>query len=309
MSPGTHKLGWIGLGRMGYAMVERLARAGLDIRGYNRTRAKAEPLADAGVRLVHSPSELADCDIVFTMVSSGDDLKSVTFGDDGLFSEPDTSPRVLVDLSTISSDDSSDLRTLTGARGTQMLVVPVSGNDVVARAGKLSIIASGPRPVFDIVAPYLSCFGPSVTYVGEGDVARIVKICHNLYLGIAFEALSEVTLLAEKHGVTRHAFLDVINKSVLGSTFSRYKTPVIVNLDHTVTFTNALMKKDLDLGLKAAAAKGVALPVTKIVRDIVQACIDDGRADDDYTVILAKLAEYSCMTLASENRAVTDGLA
>ena len=304
-----HRLGWIGLGRMGYAMAERLAMAKADIRGYNRTRAKAEPLVEAGVRLVDRPSELADCDIVFTMVSTAEDLKSVTFGDDGLFSSPGRKPQVLVELSTISAEASAEIRALAGAQGTEMLVVPVSGNDVVARAGRLSVMASGPRSVFDMVAPYLSCFGSSVTYIGEGDVARIVKICHNLYLGIMFEGLAEVTLLAEKHGVSRHVFLDVINNSVLGSTFSRYKTPVIANLDYTVTFTNTLMRKDLDLGLKAAKERGVALPATQVVRDIVQACIDDGQAEADYTRILDKLAQYSGMQLKSEAAPVSDGLA
>ena len=147
-----------------------------------------------------------------------------------------------------------------------------------------------------------------MTYVGEGDVARIVKICHNLYLGIIYEGLAEVTLLAEKHGVSRHVFLDVINKSVLGSTFSRYKTPVIANLDYTVTFTNTLMKKDLDLGLAAAKEVGVSLPATEVVRDIVQACIDDGRAEQDYTVILDELAQRAGMKLAPEAAPVGDGL-
>jgi 3-hydroxyisobutyrate dehydrogenase len=304
-----HRLGWIGLGRMGYAMAERLAMAKADIRGYNRTRAKAEPLVEAGVRLVDRPSELADCDIVFTMVSTAEDLKSVMFGEDGLFSSPGRKPHVLVELSTISAETSAEIRALAGAQGTEMLVVPVSGNDVVARAGRLSVMASGPRSVFDMVAPYLSCFGSSVTYIGEGDVARVVKICHNLYLGIMFEGLAEVTLLAEKHGVSRHVFLDVINNSVLGSTFSRYKTPVIANLDYTVTFTNTLMRKDLDLGLKAAKERGVALPATQVVRDVVQACIDDGQAEADYTRILDKLAQYSGMQLKSEAAPVSDGLA
>lgn len=307
MEAQKHRLGWIGLGRMGYAMAERLAKAKADIRGYNRTRAKAEGLVDAGVRLVDRPAELANCDIVFTMVSTADDLKSVTFGDHGLFSTG-RNPGVLVDLSTISVEASSEIRTFARSRGTEMLVVPVSGNDVVARAGRLSVMASGPRPVFDLVAPYLSCFGPSVTYIGEGDVARVVKICHNLYLGIMFEGLSEVTLLAEKHGVPRHVFLDVINNSVLGSTFSRYKTPVISNLDFTVTFTNELMRKDLDLGLKAAKEAGVALPATQVVRDVVQACIDDGHAENDYTRILDKLAQYAGMRLVPEGAPVSDGL-
>jgi 3-hydroxyisobutyrate dehydrogenase-like beta-hydroxyacid dehydrogenase len=303
-----HRLGWIGLVRMGYAMAERLAKANADVRGYNRTRAKAEALTASGVALVDRPLDLAECDIVFTMVSTSDDLKSVLVGKDGLFARPDRNPSILVELSTISTEASAEIRAIAAARGVEMLVVPVSGNDVVARAGKLSVMASGPRSAFDTVAPYLACFGPSVTYVGEGDVARIVKICHNLYLGIVYEGLAEVTLLAQKHGVSRHVFLDVLNKSVLGSTFSRYKTPVISNLDHTVTFTNTLMRKDLDLGLKAAAEAGVTLPATQVVRDLVQACIEDGRAEEDYTVILGKLAQRAAMTLTSEQAPVTDGL-
>ncbi len=303
-----HRLGWIGLGRMGYAMAEQLAKAGFDLRGYNRTRSKAEGLQKAGVTLVDHPADLADCDIVFTMVSTADDLKSVLTGSDGLFSRTDLSPRILAELSTISPESSAQIRALAAGRGTEMLVVPVSGNDVVARAARLSVTASGPRSVFDLLLPYLKCFGPNVTYVGEADVSRIVKICHNLYLGIVYEGLAEVSLLAEAHGVPRHLFLQVINNSVLGSTFTRYKTPVIANLDYTTTFTNTLMRKDLELGLKAAASKGVALPATEVVRDIVQACIDEGRAEQDYTIILDKLAEYARMTLKPENAAVSDGL-
>jgi 3-hydroxyisobutyrate dehydrogenase len=303
-----HRLGWIGLGRMGYAMAERLAKAGADLRGYNRTRAKAEGLAAAGVALVDHPSDLAGCDIVFTMVSTADDLKSVLIGPDGLFSRPRQNPRILVELSTISPEASAEIRAIAGARGTEMLVVPVSGNDVVARAGRLSMMVSGPRTAFETVAPFLACFGSNVSYVGDADVARMVKICHNLYLGIAFAGLAEVTLLAERHGVPRHVFLEVLNKSVLGSTFSRYKTPVIANLDHTVTFTNTLMKKDLDLGLQAAKASGVSLPATQVVRDLVQACIDDGRAEEDYTIILDKLAQHAAMELKPENVNLTDGL-
>jgi 3-hydroxyisobutyrate dehydrogenase-like beta-hydroxyacid dehydrogenase len=303
-----HRLGWIGLGRMGNAIAERLATAGCDLKGYNRTRAKAEGLQKVGVTLVERPADLAACDIVFTMVSTADDLRSVLTGPDGLFAKDRAAPKILVELSTISPEASAEIRELAGRRGTDMLVVPVSGNDVVARAGKLGVIASGPRVSFDTVKPYLQIFGPSVTYVGEGEVSRILKICHNLYLGIVYEGLAEVTLLAQAHGVPRHLFLDVINKSVLGSTFTRYKTPVIANLDYTVTFTNTLMRKDLELGLRAASAHGVSLPATEVVRDLVQACIDEGRAEQDYTVMLDKLAEQAGMRLSPDNADVTDGL-
>ena len=302
------RLGWIGLGRMGQAMAARLARAGASVSGFNRTREKAAPLATDGVALVDRPADLAGCDIVFTSVSTAADVKSVLTGNGGLLTDPARAPKILVDLSTISPQASAEVRALAAARGTDMLVVAVSGNDVVARAGKLGMMVSGPRAAFDTVAPFLPVFGPNVTYVGAADAARIVKICHNLFLGITFEGLAETALLAERHGVPRHVFLDVINKSVLGSTFSRYKTPVIANLDHTVTFTNTLMMKDLDLGLAAAAEKGVALPATGLVRELVQALIGDGRAEQDYTLILDKLAQRAGMTLKSENAKVGDGL-
>jgi 3-hydroxyisobutyrate dehydrogenase len=303
----NHTLGWIGLGRMGYALAERLSRAGADLHGYNRTREKAEGLQACGVTLVERPADLSDRDIVFTMVSTADDLMAVTVGPEGLFSG-ERAPKVLIDLSTISPTASSEMRNIAKSHGCEMLVVPVSGNDVVARAGKLSIIASGPRPVFDQVDRYLGCLGKDVTYVGEGDISRIIKICHNLYLGICYSGLAEVAVLAEKQGVPRHVFMDVINKSVLGSAFSKYKTPVIANLDYTVTFTTALMLKDLKLGLQAAQESQTWLPTTQVVYDIVQSCVADGRSEEDYTIILDKLAQRSGLQLASEHADVTDGL-
>lgn len=300
--------GWIGLGRMGLAMAERLAKAGVDLAGYNRTRAKAEPLLGVGVRLVDKPIELAERDIVFTMVSTAADLRQVLLGPDGLLSSPHQAPKILVELSTVSAEESAELRTIAVARGVQMLAVPVSGNDVVARAGRLSVLVSGPAEAYDIVAPYLACFGPSVKYVGDGDSARVVKLCHNMLLGIVFEGLSEVTVLAEKNGVPRHVFMDCINNSVLGSTFTRYKTPVIANLDFSVTFTHTLLRKDLDLGLDAGRKAGTRLPATQVVRDLVQRCVDEGGAEADYTTMLQRLAADAGLELTSNGVKVSDGL-
>ena len=126
-----------------------------------------------------------------------------------------------------------------------MLAAPVSGNAKVVAAGKLTIVASGPRKSFDIAEPYLAALGVGVTYVGEGELARMVKICHNLLLGVVAQSLAEITVLAEKGGVKRSAFLEFINNSVMGSQFSRYKTPAFVNLDWTPTFTPVLLRKDL----------------------------------------------------------------
>jgi 3-hydroxyisobutyrate dehydrogenase-like beta-hydroxyacid dehydrogenase len=136
----------------------------------------------------------------------------------------------------------------------------------------------------------------------------MVKICHNLLLGVIAQSLAEITVLAEKGGVPRHAFLEFINNSVVGSMFSRYKTPAFVNLDWTPTFTPVLLRKDLDLGLKAAKALGVPLPVTQVTRDIVDEAVEAGHTDCDFAILLEQQAKKSKLRLKSENVAVDDGL-
>ncbi len=162
------------------------------------------------------------------------------------------------------------------ARGIELLAAPVSGNAKVIKAGRLSFVCSGPKPAFDAALPYLKMIAPAASWVGEGELARIVKICHNVFLGVVTQSLAEVTVLAQKAGVPRHAFLEFMNQSVMGSMFSRYKTPAFVNLDFKVTFTPALLRKDLDLGLDAAQRFEVPMPLAAITRDAVQTLIGHG---------------------------------
>ncbi|HEY5569238.1 MAG TPA: NAD(P)-dependent oxidoreductase [Gammaproteobacteria bacterium] len=308
MDPQRHTLGWIGAGgRMGYAMAKRLLSADCDVTCYNRTRSKVEPLAELGARIVDSPRDLRDRDIVFSSVSTSNDLIAVTSGPDGVLGETQ-SPRLLVDCSTISEEASAELRVLAAKRGTAMLSAPVSGNAKVVKAGKLTIVASGPRAAYDTAEPYLAALGAGVTYVGDGEVARMVKICHNLMLGVVTQCLAEITVLAEKRGVSRHAFLEFMNSSVMGSAFTRYKTPAFVNLDLTPTFTPVLLRKDLDLGLKAGKELGVPLPLTQLTRDIVDKAMQAGHTDCDFAVLLLEQAKASGLTLAPENVKVDDGL-
>jgi 3-hydroxyisobutyrate dehydrogenase-like beta-hydroxyacid dehydrogenase len=303
-----HKIGWIGTGRMGFAMAERLAKAGADVTAYNRTRVKAEPLSKSGARIVDRPTDLAGCDIVFTMVSTSDDLKQVVLGPQGLLSVAGKVPKILVDCSTVSEEASAEVRAAAHKLGTQMLASPVSGNAKVVKAGKLTIVASGPKAAYDAVAPYLAAMGRGSSYVGEGEVSRIVKICHNVLLGVVIQNLVEITVLAEKSGVKRHAFLDFINKSVMGSMFTTYKTPALVNLDMTPTFTPVLLKKDLDLGLAAAHKVGVPMPLTALTRELVQNLVGLGHADKDFATLIFQQAANSGLELKPENVDVGDGL-
>ncbi|HUC63846.1 MAG TPA: NAD(P)-dependent oxidoreductase [Stellaceae bacterium] len=304
----AHKIGWIGVGRMGYSMAERLAKAGADVSVWNRTRAKAEPLAKAGVRVVERPADLASCDIVFTMISASNDLKQVTLGKDGVLTLPGKSPKILIDSSTVSEEASAEVRAAAAERGTAMLAAPVSGNAKVVKAGKLSLVVSGPKAAFETALPYLERLGQGVSYVGDGDRARIVKICHNVFLGIVIQALVEITVLAEKSGVKRHAFLDFINKSVMGSTFSRYKTPALVNLDFAPTFTPVLLRKDLDLGLEAARKLEAPMALTALTREILQGLIGQGFTEQDFATLLVQQAKLAGMKLEPENVPVSDGL-
>jgi 3-hydroxyisobutyrate dehydrogenase-like beta-hydroxyacid dehydrogenase len=301
-------VGWIGAGRMGAAMATRLARAGVKVTVWNRTRAKAEPLAEVGCIIADSIAELRGMDAVFTMVSTNKDLEQVLVGEGGLLADPDDVPRIVVDCSTVDQAASEAMRAACDERGVEFLASPVSGNGKVVRAGKLTLVVSGPEPTFRQVQPLLEHIGRSVTYVGEGDVARLVKIAHNLMLGVVTQCMAEITVLAEKGGVPREAFLSFLNDSVMGSVFTRYKTPAFVNLDYTPTFTPILLRKDFDLGLQAAHDLDVPMPVTAATAQAVQASVSSGRVEEDFAILLDLQAHNSGLTLESEDVVVDDGL-
>src|SRR2546429_13023 len=216
MASHNEKIGWIGMGRMGFPMAERLLKAGYDVAIWNRTRAKAEPLAAKGGKVVDKLADLAGVDVVFSIVSTGKDLEEVYFGKDG----------------------------------------------------------------------------------------------------VVIENLIEITLLANKMGVPRHAFLAFINNSVMGSMFTRYKSPALVNLDWTTTFTPELLRKDLDLGLGLGREWDVPMPVTAAAREMLQSHFGaatlksnpEEYLQEDFAALMETMALAAGMRLASENKNVPTGL-
>jgi 3-hydroxyisobutyrate dehydrogenase len=307
--PSDLRVGWIGTGRMGVAMAERLARAGVDLTAWNRTRSKAEPLTEHGASVCDAIATLRDRDVVFTMVAASADLEQVLVGENGLLAdEDDDVPRIVVDCSTVSTETSAAMREACEKRGVAFLAAPVSGNGKVVRAGLLSLVVSGPAEAYATVAPLLAHIGRSATYVGDGDTARLVKIAHNLMLGVVTQTMAEITVLVEKGGVSRHAFLEFLNNSVMGSMFTRYKSPAFVNLDYTPTFTPLLLRKDFDLGLAAGRRLDVPLPVTAATAQLVQASVGTGRVDEDFSILLDLQAAASGIELTPENVEVDDGL-
>ena len=318
MATNTQKIGWIGMGRMGFPMAERLLKAGYQVSIWNRTRSKAEPLAAKGGKVVDKLSDLADVDMLFSIVSTGKDLEEVYFGKEGVVAGKNGKmPSVVIDCSTIAVEESAAIRQRLKERGADFVACPVSGNAKVIKAGKLSAVASGPEAAFRRAQAVIEVFAPNgVSYVGDGELARVCKIAHNVLLGVLIENLIEITLLANKMGVPRHAFLAFMNNSVLGSMFTRYKTPALVNLDWTTTFTPELLRKDLDLGLKLGREHEVPMPVTAAMREMLQSHIGVAMSkpnpqeylQKDFAALMETMALAAGMKLQSENKNVPTGL-
>jgi 3-hydroxyisobutyrate dehydrogenase len=288
---------------MGYAMAERLAKGGCDIAVWNRTKAKADPLSKYGAKVVNQLEELSTKDILFVMVSTYDDVKDVIGK-----ALAKGKPKMVVECSSISLEGSAELRTILEQQQIEYLAAPVSGNAKVIKAGKLTFVVSGPKAAYEKAKPYLDMMGVGSSYVGEGELARIAKICHNVMLGVVIQNLCEITILAQKAGMPRHAFLDFLNKSVMGSMFTRYKTPALVNLDFNVTFTPKLLLKDLHLGLDAGRESGVPMPLASTMRDLLQQMIGHGLTEGDFAMLLLMQAKASGLELKPENKEVGDGL-
>jgi 3-hydroxyisobutyrate dehydrogenase len=288
---------------MGYAMAERLAKGGCDIAVWNRTKAKADPLSKYGAKVVNQLEELSTKDILFVMVSTYDDVKDVIGK-----ALAKGKPKMVVECSSISLEGSAELRTILEQQQIEYLAAPVSGNAKVIKAGKLTFVVSGPKAAYEKAKPYLDMMGVGSSYVGEGELARIAKICHNVMLGVVIQNLCEITILAQKAGMPRHAFLDFLNKSVMGSMFTRYKTPALVNLDFHVTFTPKLLRKDLDLGLDAGREFEVPMPLSSLTRDLLQQMIGQGMTEQDFSTLILAQAKASGIELKPENKEVGDGL-
>ena len=317
MAQNKQRIGWIGMGRMGYPMAERLLKAGYDVSIWNRTRAKAEPLAKIGGKVVDNLFDLKEVDVLFSIVSTGKDLEQVYFGKNSVTGHGGKIPKIFVDCSTISVEESASIRDRLAQLGSDFVAAPVSGNAKVIKAGKLSAVVSGPEAACRTVTPMIEVFAPKgVSYVGDGELARICKIAHNVMLGVVIENLIEITLLANKMGVPRHAFLAFMNNGVMGSMFTAYKSPALVNLDWTTTFTPELLRKDMDLGLGLGREWDVPMPVTAATREVLQSHFGaatlkanpEEYLQKDFAALMETMALAAGMKLEPENKNVGTGL-
>jgi 3-hydroxyisobutyrate dehydrogenase-like beta-hydroxyacid dehydrogenase len=286
-------LGFVGLGVMGSRIVKRLLDAGHPVIGYNRTRAKARWLVEAGMGWRDTPREVAEAsDIVFTMVTDTSAAEAVTGGPDGLLAglRPGM---IYVDMSTISPAASRALAARVAERGAQMVDAPPSGSVATLEAGRLSMMVGGDADALERVRPVLLSIGPKVTHVGSNGQAVLMKIATNLSLAVQMLAFSEGLLLAEKGGIPRPTAVEVLLNSVAASPMLIYRGPFVLTMPDEAWFDCTMMQKDMQLALEAGRALGVSLPTTAVTNEMLTAARAAGLAKQDFAALFDALARMS----------------
>jgi 3-hydroxyisobutyrate dehydrogenase-like beta-hydroxyacid dehydrogenase len=286
-------LGYIGLGAMGARMVERLLAKGHSVTGYNRTKAKAQPLIERGMRWADSPREVAAAvDVVFVMVTDSAALDAVASGPGGLL-EGLSAGKVVIDMSTVSPAASRALAEKVRARGADMVDSPVSGSVLTLEQGKLTMMVGGNAGTFERIKPLLLDIGPKATHVGENGLAVSMKIAVNLSLAVQMLAFSEGVLLAEKSGIDRKTAVEVLTNSVVASPLLQYRGPFVLGLPDEAWFDMNMMQKDMRLALEMGHRLEVPLPTAAVANEMLTAARAAGMAKKDFAALFHLLAGLS----------------
>jgi 3-hydroxyisobutyrate dehydrogenase len=286
-------LGFVGLGMMGSQIAKRLLDAGHQVSGYNRTRAKAEPLIQAGMLWKDSPREVVQAaDITFSMVMDTAALSSITEGDDGILAGL-SAEKIYVDMSTVSPKASRSLSGRVADTGAQMLEAPVSGSLPAAESGTLFLYVGGNAETLEQVRPIFEQISQKIIHVGGNGQAIAVKIAINLNLPIQLVSLFEGVLLAERSGVPRAEALDALLNSVGASPAMKYRAPFMLKMPDEVWFSAEMMKKDIQLALELGEDMGVALTTVRLVDDMLDKAITMGWGSQDFAVLYRVVEQLS----------------
>jgi 3-hydroxyisobutyrate dehydrogenase-like beta-hydroxyacid dehydrogenase len=287
-------IGYIGLGDMGGGMVKRLLAAGHTVTGYNRTKSKAEPYIEQGMKWADSPREVAEAsDIVFSMVTNTKAVQAVTQGPDGILAG--LSPgKIYVDMSTMSPQYSQELAAQVKSE-TQaiMLDAPVSGSTITLEQGKATFMVGGDEAAYEKVRLVLLDIGPNVFHVGKNGLAVAMKIAINLSLAVQMLAFSEGVLLAEKSGIAREKAVEVMMSSVIASPMVIYRGPFVLGHPDKALFDCTMMQKDLNLAIELGQQLDVPLPTTSTTNEYMSAARGMGLGDYDFSIVFDVLARMS----------------
>ncbi|MGE0629180.1 MAG: NAD(P)-dependent oxidoreductase [Hyphomicrobiaceae bacterium] len=278
------RLGFIGLGDMGALIVPRLMAAGHQVTGWNRTKAKAEPLVVQGMAWANSPREVTGAsDVVFSIVTDGTAVKAVTLGENGVLAG--LAPGgIHIDMSTISPAVTREVAAAFASQGRVLLDGPISGSPVTVKAGQASIMIGGDRNAFDQVKDMLTAIGPKVSYIGPSGMATTMKIAVNLLLMVEVICFGEAVALAEKGGVARDVAVDAVLKSVAASPVLGYRGPYILDgqMPAKPLADVTLQQKDMMLALDLGRTLGSPLPLAAAANEMMNACRGLGIDHNDF---------------------------
>ena len=287
-------VGFIGLGIMGRPMAKNLMEAGYELVLQNRSPEKAEGLAEEGnATAARSPREVAEaCDLVITMLPDSPDVEAVVAGEGGVL-EGIRDSALLVDMSTISPVVTEELAAKVREKGASMLDAPVSGGDVGAIEGALSIMVGGSKEDFERARPLFDVMGKVATHVGPIGAGQVVKACNQIVVALTIEAVSEALVLGSKGGVAPEKILDVLGGGLAGNKVMEVKREKMLEHSFDPGFRIELHHKDLGIALAAGREYGVTLPVTAIVDQMLETLKMRGKGDRDHSAILTLIEESS----------------
>jgi 2-hydroxy-3-oxopropionate reductase len=287
------KVGFIGLGIMGKPMARNLMDADYEITAYNRSPEKAEELGEGGAAVARSPREVAEkSDVIITMLPDSPQVREVVAGEDGVL-EGIREGSLLVDMSTISPVVTEELAEAVKEKGASMLDAPVSGGDVGAIGGTLSIMVGGDEADFERARPLFDVMGNTVTHVGPIGAGQVTKAANQVVVALTIEAVSEALVLGSAGGVSPGKILDVLSGGLAGNKVMEVKREKFLSHTFEPGFRSELHHKDLGIALAAGREYGVVLPVTAIVDQMLLAMRKKGWGGEDHSALLRIIEDLS----------------
>ena len=283
----TMRLGYIGLGTMGEAMAENLIRAGYSLTVYNRTTSKAERLLDLGASLAESPAEVArKSELVFMNVSDTPDVLEIVFGENGIV-EGAHPGMILVDHSTIKPSASREIYQRMQAVGVCALDAPVSGGDIGAKNGTLTIMVGGDADALEKIMPVLEVVGKKITHVGEAGAGQVAKAANQIMVAAQMVAEAELMLFAQKSGVDVAKVIEAIKSGAAQCWTLDVKPQRLLAGNRAPGFKSSLQAKDLNIVMETAHDYEVILPSTAVNTQLFNAMVAAGAGDLDNSAVIA----------------------
>ena len=286
-------IGFIGIGIMGKPMARNLMRAGYQLVIYNRTPGPMNELVAQGARAANSPREVAEqSNVIITMLPDSPQVQEVMTGENGVLAGA-KAKTLVIDMSTISPVVTQQLAKAAQAHGVRMLDAPVSGGDVGAQQGTLSIMVGGSSEDFEQARPLFEILGKTIVHVGDSGAGQVVKACNQIVVALTIEAVSEALVLGSKAGVDPAVILQVLSGGLAANRVMEVRGPNFLQHNFQPGFKIALHQKDLSIALAAGREYGVPLPVTAIIDQMLQVLKVRGQGDQDHSALLTLLEDWA----------------